>query len=89
MTDLNKPAIFLSLAASLAAPLALFGQPSDQTPPNVLFIAIDDLNSCLEGLKGETAIPTPNINRLSSQGVSFTNAYCAAPGFNPSRAVLW
>jgi len=54
--------------------------------PNVLFIAIDDLNSCLEGMEGETTVPTPHMNRLASRGVLFTNAHCAAPGCNPSRA---
>ena len=31
---------------------------------------------------------TPNIQRLANQGVTFTNAYCAAPACNPSRAAL-
>ncbi|MFC2113348.1 sulfatase [Bacteroidota bacterium] len=53
--------------------------------PNVLFIAIDDLNSCLEGMNGETTVHTPNINSLVNRGVLFTNAHCAAPACNPSR----
>ena len=31
---------------------------------------------------------TPNIQRLADQGVTFMNAYCAAPACNPSRAAL-
>ena len=57
--------------------------------PNVLFIAVDDLNdwtNCLGGYKGK--IYTPNLDRLASRGVLFTNAYCSSPSCNPSRASL-
>lgn len=53
--------------------------------PNVLMIAVDDLNSCLEAMHGETTVPTPNLNKLAERGVLFTNAHCAAPACNPSR----
>ena len=39
------------------------------TKPNVLFIAVDDLNTCPEGFEGETTVHTPNITRLSDMGV--------------------
>jgi arylsulfatase A-like enzyme len=60
-------------------------QPANDGPPNVLFIAIDDLNTCPDGLNGETTVHTPNIDRLAKIGVLFTNAHCAAPACNPSR----
>ena len=53
--------------------------------PNVLFIAVDDLNSCVDGMNGETGVHTPNISRLAQRGVFFTNAHCTAPACNPSR----
>ncbi len=53
---------------------------------NVLFIAVDDLNDWI-GCLGGPAI-TPNIDRLAGQGVLFTNAHCAAPLCNPSRAAI-
>lgn len=56
--------------------------------PNVLFIAIDDLNSCLDRMHGETVVQTPNINRLADSGVFFMNAHCAAPACGPSRAAV-
>ena len=56
--------------------------------PNVLFIAIDDLNHWLGHLQRNNQTVTPNLDRLASQGVSFANAYCAAPACNPSRAAL-
>jgi arylsulfatase A-like enzyme len=57
--------------------------------PNILFIAIDDLNdwiACLGGYAGK--IHSPNLDRLASRGVLFTNAHCAAPLCNPSRTAL-
>jgi len=56
--------------------------------PNVLFIAVDDLNDWVGHLRGHPNAKTPNIDRLASQGVSFTHAYCAAPLCNPSRISL-
>ncbi|MCK9343454.1 MAG: sulfatase, partial [Massilibacteroides sp.] len=54
--------------------------------PNVLFIAIDDLNTCPDLCKGELSVRTPNLDKLARQGVLFNNAHCAAPASNPSRA---
>lgn len=54
--------------------------------PNVLFIAIDDLNTAPDLFQGETTVKTPNMNRLAQKGVTFMNAHCAAPACNPSRA---
>jgi len=56
--------------------------------PNVLFIAVDDLNHWVGHLKRNPQTITPNLDRLASWGVSFQHAYCAAPACNPSRAAL-
>jgi len=56
--------------------------------PNVLFIAIDDLNDWVGCLGGHPDVKTPNMDRLASRGVLFTHAYCSAPACNPSRASL-
>ncbi len=55
---------------------------------NILFIAIDDLNDWVGCLGGNPQTRTPNLDRLATQGVLFTNAHCAAPLCNPSRAAL-
>jgi choline-sulfatase len=53
--------------------------------PNVLLITIDDLNDWVGHLGGHPKVLTPNMDRLASAGVSFTNASVQAPLCNPSR----
>ncbi len=54
-------------------------------PPDILFIAIDDLNDWANCLGGRPGVLTPNIDRLAARGTLFLNANCAAPVCNPSR----
>jgi arylsulfatase A-like enzyme len=57
--------------------------------PNVLFIAIDDMNDWIGCLDGHPQTKTPNIDRLANQGILFTNAHCQAPICGPSRASIF
>jgi len=78
-------------ASALAGALPLAGRTASEdriSKPNVLFIAIDDLNDWIEPLGGHPQAKTPNLNRLAKRGVVFTSAYCAAPACLPSRAAL-
>jgi arylsulfatase A-like enzyme len=56
--------------------------------PNVLFIAVDDLNDWLGCLGGHPQAKTPHMDALAARGVNFTRAYCASPVCNPSRTAL-
>ena len=62
--------------------------PTQSEKPNVLFIAVDDLNHWVGHLGRNPQTKTPNIDRLAKMGVTFANAHCAAPVCNPSRAAL-
>lgn len=74
---------FTALLPLLAA-FSLHAAPK----PDVLFIAVDDLNDWTSHLGGHPQAKTPNIDRLVARGTSFTNTQCAAPACNPSRAAL-
>ena len=58
------------------------------TKMNVLFIAVDDLNHWVNYFGRNKQTKTPNLDRLSAMGMSFTNAHCAAPVCCPSRAAV-
>ncbi|MBI2481300.1 MAG: sulfatase [Planctomycetia bacterium] len=74
----------LFLTAMLVSSLA-----QADTKPNVLFIAVDDLNDWIGCMQGHPQALTPNMDRLAARGVLFTNAHCAAPACNPSRAAIF
>ena len=57
--------------------------------PSVLFIAIDDLNDWVGFLGGHPQALTPHMDRLARRGIVFTNAHCASPACNPSRAAVF
>ena len=76
---------FIIIALCLVA-----GSPviADDARPNVLFIAVDDLNDWAGCLGGNPDAKTPNIDRLAARGMLFTNAQCPAPSCVPSRGAL-
>ncbi|MDB4372705.1 sulfatase-like hydrolase/transferase [Mariniblastus sp.] len=62
--------------------------PVPDKSPNVLLIAIDDLNDWVGCLGGHPQASSPNIDRLAKRGTLFTNAHCQAPICNPSRTSI-
>jgi arylsulfatase A-like enzyme len=55
--------------------------------PHILFILPDQLRRHAVGHLGGP-VPTPAIDRLADEGVSFARCYCAYPMCTPSRAAL-
>ena len=56
--------------------------------PNIIFILADDLGWAELGCYGNKFNETPNLDKLASQGMRFTEAYAAAPVCSPYRAAL-
>jgi arylsulfatase A-like enzyme len=77
------------LLSQTASPIvAAAADVPPQRRPNVLFVAVDDLNDWIGCLRGHPDAKTPHMDRLARRGVLFTRAYCAAPACNPSRVAL-
>jgi arylsulfatase A len=62
------------------------GQPVEK--PNIIIIYADDLGYGDVSCYGATRINTPNINRLSKQGLRLTNSHCTSATSTPSRYSL-
>ncbi len=84
----QKPALLFISLISFALIQCTENKPKKIERPNVLFIAVDDLNDWLGCMDGHPNAKTPNMDKLASQGVLFTNAHCQAPLCGPSRASL-
>lgn len=59
----------------------------EQVPPNILFIAIDDMKPIL-GCYGDQEIISPNIDDIAERGTLFLNNHCQQAVCGPSRASL-
>ena len=76
------------VGALLLLMAALAGHAQNAGRPDVLFIAIDDLNDWVGVLGGHPQAKTPNIDALAARGMVFTNAHAVAAICNPSRTAL-
>jgi len=56
--------------------------------PDVLFIAIDDMNDWTTLFDPQNPIKTPNLARLAERGMFFSRAYCTTPACTPSRTAI-
>lgn len=74
--------LFLAFGLLRSAPPDATGQP-----PNVLFIAVDDLRPEL-GAYGAEHMVTPHLDALARSGTLFERAYCNVPVCGASRASL-
>jgi arylsulfatase A-like enzyme len=83
---LRLPPVFV--AAGLLAAAALAAPAATPARPNVLFIAVDDLNDGTTLFAPDNPIRTPQLERLARRGAFFSRAYCASPACNPSRATV-
>ncbi len=97
MQNLNRRE-FLNLAAGGAAAVVIpsSGCQSEfasagsaaKKRPNIIFIMVDDLGWADLGCYGSKAISTPNIDRMASEGIRFTDAYSGCMVCAPARSVL-
>lgn len=61
---------------------------SDGNQPNIVFILADDLGWADVGFNGAKYYETPNLDRLATNGITFSNAYANAANCAPTRASI-
>ncbi len=84
-----KRLLLMLLTALVVVTLpASAAQPGRTAKPNVLMIAVDDLNDWVGYLGGHPDVKTPNLDRLARRGLVLANAHCPAPVCNPSRVAV-
>lgn len=77
--------LFLALSFLSFSPLA---SAQEATPPNIIFMLIDDMGWTDLGCYGSKYYETPHIDQLARDGMRFTNAYSACTVCSPSRAAV-
>ena len=91
--DMNRRDFLKALglgSMAIAARISPAAQAAGAMKPNVLLIAVDDLNDWIGCMGGHPDTKTPHIDKLASQGVLFTNAHCQGTMCNPSRiSIMW
>ena len=94
-TVLGRAAFAVGLIAGLALRQAFAAEPAAEAVeaaagrrPDILFVAIDDLNDWIPPLDGFPGLETPAFDRLARGSVTFANAHCAAPACHPSRVAV-
>ena len=76
------------VAILLANSMASLHSGVSETKPNIVFILADDLGWADLGCYGSTFYETPNLDKLASQGMRFTDAYAACSVCSPTRASI-
>lgn len=78
---------FIAGAAAIATAASGHAQTTQKVGvrPNILFILADDMGWGDLSCYGRPDYRTPNLDKLATQGMRFTNAYSAAPVCTPTR----
>lgn len=80
--------LILFLMVGLTSARSIHGQDMNHTPPNIIFIFVDDQGYYDLGCYGATEVDTPRIDAMAAEGTRLTDYYAAAPICSPSRAGL-
>ena len=62
-------------------------EKEEQTRPNFVWIMLEDWGYQLS-CYGEPGVNTPNVDKVASEGMRFTNSFCTAPVCSPSRSAM-
>ncbi len=81
---------FFIILIACGKPAGAFAQSHNPSKkkPNIIFILVDDMGWKDIGANGSTFYETPNIDKLASQGMRFTDAYASSTVCSPSRSSI-
>lgn len=82
-----KKILFALICISSMSMVTTLAQESHEKP-NIILINVDDLGWADLGCYGSRYYETPNIDKLASEGMLFTNAYASAAVCSPTRAAI-
>jgi arylsulfatase A-like enzyme len=85
---LRIPGVLVFFAVIACHVTAGFAADRDAAKPNIVFILIDDMGWRDIRALGSDFYETPNVDRLATQGMRFTQAYSAGCVCSPTRASL-
>lgn len=88
--DIRENIMVTGVMAFAVTPVMAKGHPmaAKLTKPNIIYIMCDDMGYGDLGCYGQPYISTPNIDRMASEGMRFTQVYAGAPVSAPSRASM-
>jgi len=85
---IGKLSTYISVVLLLFALDPAAASATDDRPPNIVFIFIDDMGYGDIGPFGSTRNKTPNLDRMAAEGVKFTQFYVSSTNCTPSRSAL-
>jgi arylsulfatase A len=87
-TFLEVNSIMRSIISLVAVLLVVSPAYAEKRPPNIIVVLVDDLGWMDLSCQGSDFYKTPNIDRLASEGIRFTNGYAACAVCSPTRAAV-
>lgn len=92
MKNFTRKYFIKILGGTVTAPSVLsllsFQRSISDEAPNILLLISDDSSPFSYGAYGNEVCQTPNIDRLASEGMRFSRAYCSSPQCSPARASI-
>ncbi|MBT3383467.1 MAG: sulfatase [Prolixibacteraceae bacterium] len=85
---INWQILFVNVAVALNSACSSNVSNEKTERPNIVFIMVDDLGWSDLSYNGSKVYDSPNVDRLSQQGMTFSNFYSAGPVCSPTRVSI-
>ena len=80
---------YLILTFAISFGLIFKASAQTSSPPNIVLILADDMGyGDIKAYNPESLVPTPNLDRLITESIHLTNAYCPVAVCSPTRYAL-